>query len=299
MPKILFLAASPSDAERRPFDEEIRAIQEKVRLSEFRDLFEIKQQLAVRVNDLQGTILSTSPDVIHFSCYARRTKAIVLVGESGESQLVPAEALGRLFGLIKGIGANPRCVVLNACFAKRQAQAISKHVECVIGISGSIKPEAGISFVASFYQAIGYGKSIQAAFALGRNQLEIENQVGAEKLIMLSTTACDCDSIVLAAKDSLDLSRMTILMKLGEGGSTTRSEAARQLGYLREPAAISIIRKRWLKEPDPTVRYWLAIALGDIGGEQGADALRSIMMAEKDPWAQGGIEEALSHIRQT
>jgi hypothetical protein len=66
MLKILFLAANPSDTTRLRLDQEIRAIDEKLRQTEFRDKYEIEQQWAVRVADLQGHLLRHKPNIVHF-----------------------------------------------------------------------------------------------------------------------------------------------------------------------------------------------------------------------------------------
>ena len=70
---------------------------------------------------------------------------------------------------------NIRCVVLNACFSKAQAEAISKHIDCVIGMSKAIKDNSAVSFAASFYQALAFGRNIQEAFDLGCIQIDMEN----------------------------------------------------------------------------------------------------------------------------
>jgi HEAT repeat protein len=84
-------------------------------------------------------------------------------------------------------------------------------------------------------------------------------------------------------------------MRLAEGGSNKRSETARQLGYLKDPEAVPILERRWDLEPDPTVRYWVAKALGWIGGSQSVQILHRLRQEEKNEFALSGIDEALSH----
>jgi len=86
-----------------------------------------------------------------------------------------------------------------------------------------------------------------------------------------------------------------LTIKLARGNSEERNQAARQLGALKNPEAIAILESRWPQELDATVRYWLAIALGEIGGERAIAALRHIKMHmnESDRFALLGIEEAL------
>jgi hypothetical protein len=294
MAKILFLAANPSDTPRKRLGEEIRTIDERLRLSELRDLFEIAQHWAVRISDLQSYLLRHEPDIVHFSGYGSSASEILLEDRSGKSKPVGIAPLSELFSILKD---NLRCVVLNACYSERQARAITKHIECVIGMPKEISQSAAISFVASFYQALGYGKSIRTAFALGCNQMLME---GFSKAAMprLETRNADAGDLIFVHARALDANQLNILMKLGTGGSGHRIEAARQLGHLKEPAAIPILVRRWPQEPDATVKYWLAIALGEIGGQQAAQALHRLRDGATDPYALWGIDDALDEIEK-
>jgi len=170
--KILFLAANPKDTSQLKLDEEMRAIDQAIRQSEFRDRFDIKQQWAVRVTDLQGYLLRHKPDIVHFSGHGSTLSEIVLENNSGNSQPVPSHALSQLFSMLKD---NIRCVILNACYSEQQARAIAEHIECVIGMSEAIGDSAAISFATAFYQALGYGRNVKTAFDLGRVQIDLEN----------------------------------------------------------------------------------------------------------------------------
>ena len=64
---ILFLASNPTDTDVLRLDEEARAIQEKIRLSEYRDTLNFQTRWAVRTGDLLQAINETNPTIIHFS----------------------------------------------------------------------------------------------------------------------------------------------------------------------------------------------------------------------------------------
>jgi len=169
--KILFLAANPKDTDRLRLDEEIREIDHALRQAKFRDKFDIAQHGAVRVAELQGLLLRHEPDVVHFSGHGSPKGEIVLEdGVAGESQTASLRALSRLFELLRD---NIRCVILNACYTKPQAEEIAKHVPCVIGMSKAIGDAAAIQFASAFYQALGYGRNIRTAFALGCGQVDL------------------------------------------------------------------------------------------------------------------------------
>ena len=169
--KILFLAANPLDTDRLRLDEEIRKIDRALQNSPSRERFEILQHWAVRVSDVQSLLLRHKPDIVHFSGHGSETSDIFLEDEQGESHAVPARALSRLFQLLKD---NIKCVVLNACYSEKQARAIGKHIDCVIGMSRAIGDKSSISFAAAFYQALGFGKNVKTAFELGCNQINLE-----------------------------------------------------------------------------------------------------------------------------
>jgi len=195
--KILFLAARPTDMARLRLDEEIHGIEQALRQVEYRDRFELKQAWAVRVTDLQAHLLRHQPDIVHFSGHGSEASEIILEDDDGNSQEVPARALSKLFEIFK---ENVRCVVLNACYSKRQAQAIAEHIDGVIGMSKAVGDEAAINFAMAFYQALGYGRNLQTAFELGCNQINLQNlnEENTPKLIMKRK---DPQEIVFAKND--------------------------------------------------------------------------------------------------
>ncbi len=170
--KILFLATNPTDTARLRLDEESRAIDQVLRQAEFRDRFDVEQHWAIRVTDIQGYLLRHKPDIVHFSGHGGQSSEIIMEDSSGESHPVSARALSTLFSVLKG---NIRCVVLNACYSERQAKAIAEHIDCVIGMSKSIKDVSAVSFATAFYQALAYGQNVKAAFDLGCIQIDLEN----------------------------------------------------------------------------------------------------------------------------
>src|SRR5262245_21463595 len=170
MIKILFLAANPRDTNPLRLGEEMRAIKERLRLSDLRDEFAVEQEWAVRVADLQGHLLRHQPHVVHFSGHGSPAGEIILEDNAGRARPVSPAALKKLFLTLKD---NIRCVVLNACYSEAQAKGIVEAIDCVIGMSRAIGDEAAMGFAASFYQARGYGRSIRTAFGLGCGQIDL------------------------------------------------------------------------------------------------------------------------------
>jgi tetratricopeptide (TPR) repeat protein len=173
MIKILFLAANPSSTDQLRLGAEARAIKERLRLAEYRDDFVVEEEWAVRVTDLQAHLLRHRPHIVHFSGHGSSDGQIILEDQTGHSNPITASALSRLFAALQD---NIRCVVLNACFSEAQAGGIVESVDCVIGMTRAIEDPSAIAFAASFYQALGYGRSIQTAFELGCNEIELERE---------------------------------------------------------------------------------------------------------------------------
>jgi hypothetical protein len=93
---------------------------------------------------------------------------LVLSGDGGETRLINKAVLLNLFTVLKD---NVQLVIFNACHSAQTARALSEVVPYTIGMDGKISDDAAISFATAFYQALGFGRDIQAAFDLGKNAL--------------------------------------------------------------------------------------------------------------------------------
>lgn len=169
---ILFLSANPFRTNRLRLDEEVRTIDERLQMAQFRDRFELRQVWAVRTSDLSQALLRYTPHIVHFSGHGSDKGEIILENQVGDAKRVSSQALSRLFRTLKD---NIRCVVLNACFSSIQAEAIVKEIDCVVGMSSAIGDEAAVRFAGGFYRALGFGRSIQTAFDLGLAEIDIDS----------------------------------------------------------------------------------------------------------------------------
>jgi len=194
MLKILFLAANPQDTDRIRLDEEVRAIRERLRMAANGAQLIVEQEWAVRVSDLQGHLLRYQPQIVHFSGHGSRAGELVLEDEAHQSQPVPPVALERLFATLKD---DIRCVVLNACYSELQARAIAKSIDCVVGMSAAIADRSAVSFAASFYQALGFGRDVRTAFELGCGQIGLESLTGEETPKLITSPGVDARTIYL------------------------------------------------------------------------------------------------------
>ena len=171
---ILILASNPSNTSRLRLDEEVREIENGMDRAKQRDQFVITPKLAVRPQDMQRAMLDYSPNIIHFCGHGEGDDGIALENNAGNTQLVQSHALADLFKLFK-TRSNIQCVVLNACYSEAQAEAISEHIPYVVGMKKAIGDKAAIIFAVAFYDAIGAGESIEFAYELGCNAVQMEN----------------------------------------------------------------------------------------------------------------------------
>jgi hypothetical protein len=179
--RVLFLAATPEGTAALRLDQEVKAIDEALRCSRLGPRFELQQSWAAGDRDLQDSLLRWQPEIVHLSGHGSREGRLMLEGVStfrdlsgprppstrpGEDPQV--QALARVFSAARG---RIRCVVLNACHSETAGRAIAQQVGCVIGMSQSVADAAAIRFSWAFYNALGYGLSVKAAFEMGTAQM--------------------------------------------------------------------------------------------------------------------------------
>jgi hypothetical protein len=168
--KILFLSANPDGTKPLHLDEEVNKIDDCLRKSKLRDQFQFMTRWAVDASTLRQALLEEDPDIIHFSGHGEGRAGLVLVGQDNQPKPATADALSALFKLFPKI----KCVLLNACYAEEQAKAIVQHVAYVVGMKQAVRDDAAIAFAAGFYDGLGYGRSIDDAFELGRSAIQFE-----------------------------------------------------------------------------------------------------------------------------
>lgn len=218
--KILILAANPKNTSRLRLDEEVREIDEGLRRANKRELFQLEQKLAVRWRDFYRAILDTQPQIVHFCGHAQGEDGIALENETGNTAFVNADTLESIFKLFAQKGVE--CVVLNACYSKVQAEAISRHTNYVIGMNRSISDKAAINFAVAFYDALGAGQEVEFAFELGCSQLvdvkEHQTPILKKKLNITPTPVVSTDEtttlpVTESTTDAKPLQRIPLLGK--------------------------------------------------------------------------------------
>ncbi len=167
--RILVLAANPSDTSPLRLDQEIRDIREALERAEVKS--EVANVTAVRPRDLPRKLRKFRPTFVHFSGHGERERGILLENADGRASAVSGGALASLFQLVKGV----KCVLLNSCYSRDQAEVIAGYVPYVIGMKEEIDDKIAIEFAFGFYQAIADGESIPSAFDYGKIAVRLAN----------------------------------------------------------------------------------------------------------------------------
>jgi hypothetical protein len=107
---------------------------------------------------------------VHFSGCGSGTDGLTFEDDSGQTYLIPGDALGRLFELCSD---TVKCVFLNACYSEAQADAIAKHIDYVVGMKKASGDETAIKFALGFYDALGAGKGYEKAFKSGCSAIDL------------------------------------------------------------------------------------------------------------------------------
>lgn len=169
--KALFLSANPLETTRLSLDEETRKTRIHIERSQYPHRLELIYEFALRPDDLLQALNRHRPQLVHFSGHGSRVGELILVADNGESKPVSPDGIKDLFVALKD---DIRVVVFNACNTQALAASVSEVIDCVIGMNGPLGDKAAIIFAASFYRAIGFGRSVQEAFMQGRVALRIE-----------------------------------------------------------------------------------------------------------------------------
>lgn len=193
--KILFLAANPTDTSALRLGVEARQIGEMIAFGSKRDQFELIQQHAVRVGDLQRTLMTHEPHIVHFCGHGSRTEQLVFEDNQGTSTVVGKEVMVALFKILKD---NLRVVVLNACFSKPQAEALTEIIDYTVGMNKAVGDKAAISFAGAFYQALAFDRTVTEAFELARVEVDLANLSGSDTPELFVRTGIDIKRRLLA-----------------------------------------------------------------------------------------------------
>ena len=223
--RILFLAANPSETSRLALGQESRAIQAELERSGHRDQFELVTRWAVQPFDLLRELQKLRPTVVHFSGHgeyhiaanhqdpAQHRDVVVntsptdggecdglyFQAQDGTAHVVSNAALRETFS---AAGSSVKLIVLNACHSEVVAEALLSHVDCVVGMAGSIRDDAARSFAVGFYCSLGNGASVEEAYQVGRAAVVQQGFPDSDRPRVKVRAGIDPRSLILAVTPS-------------------------------------------------------------------------------------------------
>jgi hypothetical protein len=170
MVHILFLAANPTDSRRIELEQEFNRIRTALLTTPLGARVALFSRWDVRPEQLLSLIEQHRPQVVHYSGHGTSDGELRLSGSQGETRLVDANTLQRVFRVA---GAGVRLVLLNACSSRSEGQLLSEVVDCVIAMAQQITDAAATIFSEDFYRALGNGSDVEHAFDHARLQVEL------------------------------------------------------------------------------------------------------------------------------
>jgi Effector-associated domain 7/CHAT domain len=176
---VLFLSANPRGSPKVHVITECNEVREEIKSARYGRHFSVEQEHQASKEKLQKYLLETNPQIVHFAGHGdddAEGGVLLFQDAKGKKQKASAEDIAELFRIFNERNLPDkekiRCVVLNACLTLNVANAISKHVECVVGMSNKISDNAARVFAKSFYFALASGESVQTSSALASDQLK-------------------------------------------------------------------------------------------------------------------------------
>jgi hypothetical protein len=112
--------------------------------------------------------------------------------------VVTAKALEETFG---AAGSSVKLVVLNACYSDVQAEALRAHVDCIVGMSGTIIDDAARNFAIGFCGGLGERESVAAAFRQGRAAISLDGLRDSDRPQLRVRDGVDASKLILGFPD--------------------------------------------------------------------------------------------------
>lgn len=167
--KVLFVATSPEDQDALRLDREAREIQQRVRMSEYRDSIDFAWRPATQVIDLLQILNEERPAIVHFSGHGSHA-GLAFENADGETTLLSNADLAML---LKSSSAGIRLAVFNTCDSSDQAALACDHVDAAIGMETPVGDEAALVFAGQLYNSLGFGLPLSQAFDQARAQVKL------------------------------------------------------------------------------------------------------------------------------
>ncbi len=176
---ILFISSCPVQVEFTSFKKSIAEIKEKIHGAKNESFFNLMPELAVSVEELQEFLeITYVPQIVHFYGHGEEGY-LKLEDDEGQVQEARLRPFANLFKLVnerqKDDSKKIKLVLLIACNSAKIAKAISKYVDCVIGMKDSLHSSTGREFAKTFYNNLCNDRSVQDSFNAACLSIDFKN----------------------------------------------------------------------------------------------------------------------------
>ena len=188
--KVLFLAASSSEAARTLLEREVQEVSRRLRSSTFHNRIELKPIIGVSFQRLPAILEKECPRVVHFTGNSE-----MFEGVGDDSTDIPSgEALSELLGAQEGVCL----VVLNSCCSPGLARDLAQRVDLVVGLQPVDSALVQMAFAGSFYQMLAEGADVRYAFESACEVVMTDDGDGrSREPILVQRTGVNAEEIFL------------------------------------------------------------------------------------------------------
>lgn len=172
---VLMISANPEYNHRIRVDKEFRDIVRRMRKSKLRERIRFTHIPAACFEDLRTGLLEHEPHVLHISMMGEKDGSLRFESreDDGVGRLIPKR---NLLALLRSAGKRLKGVLFSASHSHLIAQDMPPSVDFSIGMRTAADDEA-IQFSVSFYEALGYGRSIFSAFSIAAALIDSEDDI--------------------------------------------------------------------------------------------------------------------------
>ena len=271
---VLVLAANPTTTQPLQLKKETELIREKLQQTEFGKNYIVYGEENAFIEDLSKYLLKYEPRILHFSGHGNSQGEIILNNRQGEAEVLPLETLSELLSIVRKDGKPIECVVFNACFSLKKADAVAHQVGCVIGMKKEIGDDSALIFAEEFYQGLAYQRSYYKAFQLGINGIErlrlpdspiphfipfdtslLESETVSSKTQIFSRSLNLKDTTKTDKSGSLITKKISRSRDLKDTAETTANLYPVWFGTNRKPVDIENISKGFSGKRDDKLHY--------------------------------------------
>jgi hypothetical protein len=203
-----------------------------------RELFEFTAVTSGREIDLVEDVLNRKPHIVHLFDGGGPSRD----RPRGEYRAGRTEGLSEqmLQALLRVPVDAAKVVVLDGCFARDQAQPLTRNFDYVVGIKTSLAREIGIRFIAALYEALAAGDTLRNSYTQAATALVFEALPADATPELLVREGISPDVSLLPRPDQTATTRQNIDLaaRSPEDVSDARETNAAQRGVkLRAPDA--------------------------------------------------------------